>query len=99
MAIVVKKNKTTTALHWVNARPGRVISLSFLTVILIGTVLLVLPAASQDRQSNRSAAGVVYGDVGDVCNRTGYRRYCDALVGIWQSRHYFPDPDPAVSDW
>jgi len=48
---IVRKNKTDKVLHWINARPGRVIALSFLGVILIGTVLLVLPVASQNRQS------------------------------------------------
>ncbi len=49
--IVVKKNRPNPATRWVNARPGRVISMSFLLVILTGGLLLTLPFASQDGQS------------------------------------------------
>ncbi len=49
--IVVKKKANNPALRWINANPGRVISLSFLAVILVGTALLVLPFATQSGQT------------------------------------------------
>ncbi|NLB45651.1 MAG: Trk family potassium uptake protein, partial [Clostridiaceae bacterium] len=48
---VVRKSKQSPFLRWANARPGRVISLSFLLVILIGSALLLLPFASRDGRS------------------------------------------------
>lgn len=50
MAIIVK-NQKTPFLRWVNARPGRVIAISFLLVILIGTVLLIMPFATRSGHS------------------------------------------------
>jgi trk system potassium uptake protein len=49
--IVVKKSNPNQAARWLNARPGRIISLSFLAVILIGAGLLALPVSSQDGHS------------------------------------------------
>jgi trk system potassium uptake protein TrkH len=49
---VVKKSKTSNPFaKWLNAKPARIIVSSFLLVILIGTVLLSLPFATQTRQS------------------------------------------------
>jgi trk system potassium uptake protein len=49
--IVVKKSNQNQATRWLNARPGRIISLSFLVVILIGAGLLMLPVSSLDGRS------------------------------------------------
>lgn len=50
--VVVKKDKPVFFIsRWINARPARMILASFLLVILIGTVLLVLPAASDNGRS------------------------------------------------
>jgi trk system potassium uptake protein len=49
--IVQKKSHTNFFVHWLTARPGRIIATSFLLVILIGSFLLSLPFASQDGHS------------------------------------------------
>jgi trk system potassium uptake protein TrkH len=49
--IVSKKNQSIQAGRWINARPGRVIALSFLLIISIGTILLVLPISSRNGTS------------------------------------------------
>lgn len=51
MAIVKKVKNTNNALKWLNAKPARIIVSSFLLVILLGTLLLALPFATQARQS------------------------------------------------
>lgn len=49
--IVVKKKMKTPASRWINAKPGRIIALSFLFLIILGTLLLLLPIASKDGKS------------------------------------------------
>ena len=49
--VVVRKKSSSPATRWVNAKPGRVIALSFLLLIVIGTLLLLLPIASRDGRS------------------------------------------------
>lgn len=49
--IVMKKNHHLLTSRWLNARPGQVIAISFLLVILTGSLLLSLPFASQSGQS------------------------------------------------
>lgn len=49
--IIVKKKTPIPASRWLNAKPGRIIALSFLGLIAVGTLLLLLPIASQDGRS------------------------------------------------
>ncbi len=49
--IVIKKKSPNPYSRWLNAKPGRVISVSFLLVITIGALLLTLPIASASGQS------------------------------------------------
>ena len=49
--IVTKKSHPNHASRWLNAKPGRVIVSTFFLVIMIGTVLLSLPFASQNGTS------------------------------------------------
>jgi len=49
--IITRKTRFNSANRWLNAKPARVICLTFLGVILAGTFLLALPAASQSRTS------------------------------------------------
>lgn len=49
--IVIKKKNANPATRWLNAHPGRIISSSFLFIIALGTLLLMMPFASQSGQS------------------------------------------------
>ncbi|MDD2375548.1 MAG: potassium transporter TrkG, partial [Eubacteriales bacterium] len=51
MAIVKKTKPSHPAVRWINAKPARLIVMSFLLVILTGTLLLALPFAAQGRRS------------------------------------------------
>ncbi|NLM78870.1 MAG: Trk family potassium uptake protein [Ruminococcaceae bacterium] len=51
MAIIRKSQQPSLLMRWANARPGRMIILSFLLVIAVGTSLLALPPASASGRS------------------------------------------------
>jgi trk system potassium uptake protein TrkH len=48
---IVKKARSNPVLRWLSAKPARIISASFLLVILIGAALLTLPAAAASGES------------------------------------------------
>ncbi len=48
---IIKKQRTNLPARWLNAKPARVISASFLFVILTGALLLTLPIASESGKS------------------------------------------------
>lgn len=45
--VIIKKSRPNLPTRWLNAKPARVISASFLLVISVGTILLLMPFASQ----------------------------------------------------
>ena len=70
--------------------PAQVLTLGFAIIIIIGTVLLMLPAASAAGQWTGSAHCVVYGDNVRMCNRTGYGTDLQPLVCSGAMDHSAP---------
>ena len=70
-----------------NLSTTRIIALTFAAIILLGAILLTLPAASRNGES----CGSVYGDFRHLCDRIGAVRYLEPMERLWT------DSDP-VSD-
>jgi trk system potassium uptake protein TrkH len=51
MAVIKKVKPAHPVIKWINAKPARLIILSFMLVIFVGAILLAMPFASQDRNS------------------------------------------------
>ena len=78
--------------------PARVVSLGFATAIAVGTMLLLLPAASQPGVDTTALQSLFTATSADVPDRVDRRRHPDALVGVRAGRHPGPDPGRRARD-
>ena len=87
---------------WMKHRPRHIattqmVALMFAAIILLGALLLTLPAASRDGGVLRAAPGAVYGHLCHLRDGTGAVRYLEPVERLRAGRDSVPDPEAA--DW
>lgn len=71
----------------------QIIILGFLSVILIGSLLLMLPIATRSGNGASFSDALFYCNISGLCNRIDYTRYGNLLVCVRTEYHFVVDSD------